>query len=107
MTLTEKLSDFNRRMADELRGTFAATVKPFQSEDGTLLYRGPIQGAKDPHHVGTHVAISLEGEVHAAMEVASPEEREELVGIFLSNLGTRVKMLYDPNKIGQYALAGC
>ncbi|WP_332774537.1 hypothetical protein [Polaromonas sp.] len=104
MNLTENLGDFNRRMADELRGTFAATVKPFQSEDGGLLFRGPIEGNADPHHVGTHVAVSLEKDVHAAMEAASPEQREEMVGIFLSNLGTRVKMQYDPKKIGQYAL---
>ncbi len=104
MNLTNNLSDFNRRMADELRGTFAATVKPFQSEDGGLLFRGPIEGSEDPHPIRTHVAVSLEKDVHAAIEAASHEQREEMMDIFLSNLGTRVKRQYNPKKIGQYAL---
>lgn len=104
MILTEKLSDFNRRMADELRDTFSASVRPFQSQDGTLLFRGPTQGLTGPHHVGTHVAVSLDGEVPAAMEVTSLEEREAMLDIFLSNLGTLVKTQYDPKKVGQRAV---
>ena len=104
MQLTKNLGDFNRRMAEKLRGTFAPTVEPFESEDGTLLFRGPIQGHRDPNHVGTHVAVSLDKDVRAAMERASPQEREEMIQIFLSNLGTQVKAQYDPKNIGQYAL---
>lgn len=91
-------------MADELRSTFAPTVKPFQSEEGTLLFRGPIAGHKDPQHVGTHVAVSLEKDVCEALEKAPYAEREEMIEILLSNIGTRVKAQYDPNKIGPYAL---
>ena len=104
MNLTKNLGEFNRRMAEELRGTFATNVEPFESEDGTLLFRGPIEGHKDPRHVGTHVAISLEKDVHVAFNNASPEEREEMTQIYLSNLGTQVKAQYNPNKIGPYAL---
>lgn len=104
MHLTRNLSAFNRRMVEELQGTFAANVEPFESEDGTLLFRGPIEGHKDPHHIGTHVSVSLEKDVRAALENAWPEKREEMTQIYLSNLGTQVKAPYDPKKIGPYAL---
>lgn len=104
MLLTKNLGEFNRRMAEELRGTFAPTVEPFESEDGTLLFRGPIKGDQDPNHIGTHVAVSLDRDVRAAMELASPQEREEMIQIFLSNLGTQVKVQYDVKNIGPNAL---
>ena len=104
MHLTKNLGEFNRKMAEELRGTFAANVEPFESEDGTLLFRGPIEGHKDPRHIGTHVAVSLEKDVHVALDNASPEVREEMTQIYLSNLGTQIKAQYNPKKIGPYAL---
>ncbi len=104
MKLTENLSDFNRRMADELRATFASSVKPFQSDDGALLFRGPISGDKDPNHIGTHVAVSLEKDVVDTLNSVEPHQREEIIQNLLSNLGTQVKCQYDPNNIGPYAL---
>ena len=104
MNLTKDLSEFNRRMAEELRGTFSANVEPFESEDGTLLFRGPIEGHKDPRHIGTHVAVTLEKDVHDALNNASSEIREEITQIYLSNLGTQVKAQYNAMNIGSYAL---
>jgi len=102
--LTENLGEFNRRMADELRATFAQAVKPFQSEDGTLLFRGPISGHKDPNHVGTHVAVSLDKDVVDSLNRAEPNQREEMIQDLLSNLGTQIKCQYNPNNIGHDAL---
>ena len=104
MQLSKKLGDFNRRMSDELRGTFSSEVESFESHDGALLFRGPIQGHKDPQHIGTHVAVSLEEDVRAAMEEALPAEREEMIQIFLNSLGSQVIIKYDPKNIGPYAL---
>jgi hypothetical protein len=104
LKLSKNLSEFNLRMAAELQGTFTPTVQPFETEDGTLVFRGPIDGHADPSHVGTHVAVSLDDEVHAAIQSATPEEREEIIQVFQSNLGTQVKCLYHPQKIGTYAL---
>lgn len=104
MKLTENLSDFNRRMADELRSTFASSVKPFQSEEGVLLFRGPISGHKDPKHVGTHVAVVLEKDVVNALNRAEPHQREEMVHNLLSSLGTQVKAQYNPSNLGADAL---
>ena len=104
MKLTENLSDFNRRMAGELRATFASSVRPFQSEDGVLLFRGPISGHRDPNHIGTHVAVSLEKDVVHALNSAEPQQREEIIQNLLSNLGTQVKCQYNPNNVGPYAL---
>ena len=104
MHLTKNLGEFNRRMVEKLWGPFAANVEPFESEDGTLLFRGLIEGHKDPRHIGTHVAVSLEKDVHVALDNASPEKREEMTQIYLSNLGTQVKVQYNPKKIGPYAL---
>lgn len=104
LKLSKNLSEFNLRMATELRGTFTPTVQPFETEDGTLVFRGPIDGHTDPSHVGTHVAVSLDDEVHAAIQSTTPEEREEIIQVFLSNLGTQVKCLYHPQKIGKDAL---
>ena len=104
MNLTKNLNAFNRRMVAELQGTFVSNVEPFESEDGTLLFRGPVEGHENPDHIGTHVAISLDKDVRAALESASSEKREEITQIYLSNLGTQVKMQYNPKKIGAYAL---
>lgn len=104
MNLSEDLSDFNRRMAEELRGTFAANVRPYETEEGYLVFRGPIEGHSDPSHIGTHVAISLNAEVQRALAIASAAEREEMTRLFLSNIGTRAKCEYHPRRIGPYAL---
>lgn len=104
MKLTDKLSEFNRRMADEVRSAFASSVRPYQTEDGGLVFRGPIAGHKDPDHVGTHVSVSLAKDVVAALNDAEPSRREEMIQDLLANLGTQVKMQYDPNNVGPYAL---
>lgn len=105
MEFTDKLSEFNRRMADVLRPTFASSVSPYQTEDGALVFRGPIVGHKDLHHVGTHVHISLEKDVLAALDNAERSRREEMIQDLITNLGTQVRMQYDPNNIGPYALS--
>ena len=104
MNLSKTLNDFNRRMVEELRGTFAANVTPFQTEDEMLVFRGPIEGNKDQNHIGTHVAVSLDKEVRHTMEIASIAQREEMTQTLLTNLGTQVKCQYHPQKIGQSAL---
>lgn len=105
MNLSEKLSDFNCRMVEEVNGTFARNVVPYQMDDGTLLFRGPIQGDVDPKYTGTHVAVSLEAAVHAALVDATLGECEEITQALLANLGTQVKLQYHPTTIGPYALA--
>ena len=104
MNLSKTLNDFNRRMVEELRGTFAANVMPFQTEDEMLVLRGPIEGHEDPKHIGTHVAVWLDQEVRHAMELASIAQREEMTQKLLRNLGTQVKYQYHPQRIGQNAL---
>jgi len=104
MKFTDQLSEFNRRMADELRSTFASSVRPYQTEDGTLVFRGPIVGHKDPSHIGTHVSVSLANDALAALDNAEPSRREEMIQDLLANLGTQVKVQYDPNSVGPYAL---
>lgn len=104
MKLYANLSDFNRRFADALLPAFPANVQALQSDDGTLLFRGPIPRADDQTHLGTHVAVSLDTEVRAALSEASPVDREEMVDILISNLGTQVQFQYDPNKVGSSVL---
>lgn len=104
MKLTQELSEFNRRMAAELRGTFAVNVVPYQTEDGDLVFRGPIEGHRDAKHVGTHVSVGLDKDVRIALEKAEPVAREEMIENLLANLGTQVKAQYDPRRIGEYAL---
>ena len=72
MKFATDLTEFNRRMAEALKPSFHAAVTPVQSEGGTLLFRGPVPIADDPNHVGTHVAVSLDKDVHVALEAASP-----------------------------------
>jgi hypothetical protein len=104
MKLYANLSEFNRRFADALLSAFPADVQALQSDDGTLLFRGPIPLADDQTHIGTHVAVSLDKEVRAALSDASPADREEMIEILISNLGTQVRFQYDPSKIGPFAL---
>jgi hypothetical protein len=104
MKLYANLSEFNRRFADALLPVFPAGVQALQSEDGTLLFRGPIPTADDPNHVGTHVAVSLDSDVKAALSEALPADREEMTEILISSLGTQVQMQYDPSKFSPFAL---
>lgn len=104
MNLTQELSEFNRRMVGELQGTFAPSVSPFQTEYGTLVFRGPIEGHKDPKHVGTHVSVELDSEVHDALASAEPDAKEEMMEALMANLGTQVRTQYNPRRIGEYAL---
>ena len=78
-------------------------MHPVQSEDGALLFRGPVCSGNDPARIRTHVMISLDKEVIAALGVASPAEREEMTNILIDNLGTQVKTQYN-HKLGEYAL---
>lgn len=104
MKLYTNLSEFNRCFADALLPSFPAGVQALQSDDGTLLFRGPIPHPDDPTHVGTHVAVSLGKEVGAALSEASPADREEMAEILISSLGSQVQAQYDPTKIGPFAL---
>lgn len=104
MQLNENLSEFNRRFADALLPSFPANVRALQSEDGTLLFRGPIPVADNPMHIGCHVSVSLDEEVKVALNQASPVDREEMIQNLLNNLGTQVRFQYDPTKIGRVAL---
>jgi hypothetical protein len=104
MNLTPDLGEFNRRLVTALAGTFGALVEPMQSEDGTLLFRGPIPGESEPSHVGTHVAVSLEKEVKAALDAVASGERDEMMENLINNLSTQVKARYDPTNIGPFAL---
>ena len=104
MNLSADLNQFNRRIAEALRNAFAHAVHPVQAEDGTLLFRGPVPTADDPKHIGTHVAVSLQGDVIVALAAAPPEEREEMLTILVENLTTQIEALYNPSKIGLDAL---
>jgi hypothetical protein len=98
------LSEFNRLFADALLPAFPANVQAIQSEDGTLLFCGSIPLADDQTHVGTHVGVSLDKEVQAALGEAEPADREEMIKILINNLGTQVRCQYDSSKIGLHAL---
>jgi hypothetical protein len=102
--LSKNLSDFNRSMANRLANIFASNVEPYQMVNGTLVFRGPIEGHTSPDHIGTHVAVSLDPEVHSVIAKASLPHREEMTRLLLDNLGTQVKCQYDPKSIGPYAL---
>ena len=104
MNLSANLSDFNRRFADALLPVFPGNVQALQSDDGTLLFRGPIPRAEDQAHIGTHVAVSLDKDIWTALSEASPADREGMIDILISNLGTQVRVQYDSSKIGPYAL---
>ena len=103
MRLDPVLSAFNQRFADELLSVFPKGVEVVQS-DGMLLFRGPIQLANGDTHVGTHVAVTLEMEVHLALDAATPSEREEMTQVLIDNLGGKIRAMYSPTKIGQFAL---
>lgn len=90
MKLSTELSPFNRQMANELQHTFASNVEPYQLDDGTLVFRGPIEKLADPTHIGTHVAVSLDAEVQRALAAASPSDYEQMVQYLMANLGTQV-----------------
>lgn len=104
MKLYANLNEFNRRFADALLPSFPAAVQALQSDDGTLLFRGPIPLPDDPMHVGTHVAVSLNKDVWTALSQASPADSEEMTEILISSLGSQVQMQYDPSKFGPFAL---
>ena len=104
MKFHENLNDFNRLFAARWLSIFPEGVKAYEMDDGTLLFRGPVPIPSDLKHVGTHVAVSVEPDVAAALESASASEREEMHDRLIESLGGQVQVRYDPNNIGLYAL---
>lgn len=104
MKFDKNLSDFNRLFAAEWMGVFPKGVDAFQSEDGTLLFRGPIAIPDYPTHIGTHVAVSLDQDVEKKLSEASPADLQTLTEILICSLGSSLQAQFDPNKNRQYAL---
>ena len=61
MKLSTELSHFNRRMANELQHIFASNVEPYQLDDGTLVFRGPIEGHVNPTPLAGQIPPLLAG----------------------------------------------
>lgn len=104
MFLSTVLSDFNYELATALVSTFSDVVKPYQTKFGELVFRGPIPLPNDPNHIGTHVMISLENDVLAALDMEEPTRRKILESNLIGMLVSNVQIQYDPNNIGTYAL---
>lgn len=102
MKFTENLNEFNRRFADEWLRVFPSEVEAVEADDGMLCFRGPTP--MNSTHIGTHVAVTLDKEVKAALRNASTLDRETMTNILIDSLGTSLHVQYDPNKIGQFAL---
>ena len=105
MNIHKDLSELNRRLAESLASSFEANVIPYESgDDGSLLFRGPITNVSDPKYIGTHVAVSIERDVHAALEAASEVDRKDLIDRLVDNLGTQVRVGYHPEQVVQFAM---
>lgn len=105
MAYSTRLNDFNQRFAAEYLRVFPQGVVAQQSDDGALLFRGPVSPFGEVEAlVGTHAVVSLEPAVHAALEDADPATKAEMMSILLSNLGTQLGAQYDALKIGSFAL---
>jgi hypothetical protein len=104
MTLTTDLNEFNKRFADAMRSFFLPEIEPMEDAYGMLCFRGPIPVPNNAAHVGTHVAVTLEREVVEALANATPELREEITLHLIDSLSWKIKIQYDPAKIGPYAL---
>ena len=105
MNIHQNLSELNRRLAESLASSFETNVVPYESgDDGSLLFRGPITNDSDPKYIGTHVAVSIEPDVYAALEAALEVDRKELIERLVDNLGTQVKVKYHPGRVGQFAV---
>ena len=104
MKLDTDLNEFNRRFAEEMLPFFPDNVEACQSDDGTLLFRGPIPNSDDGAHVGTHVSVELAEDVKAALENAGPPDRKEMIENLISNLGGQIRARYDRSFVGQFAL---
>jgi hypothetical protein len=104
MTLHANLNEFNQRFADALLPSFPAGIVPMEDAYGMLCFRGVVPNSGDPKHVGTHVTVTLEADVVAALDSASPAEREDITQHLIESLGAALRIQYNPAKIGPYAL---
>lgn len=103
MTLNQKLNEFNQRFAAELLPSFPKGIVAMEDDSGMLCFRGVIPNSGDSKH-GTHVTVTLEDDVVAALALASPAEREDITQHLIDNLGASIRIQYHPDKIGKYAL---
>jgi hypothetical protein len=104
MKLSADLNEFNRRFAEVLLPSFPAGIVPMEDAYGMLCFRGAVPNHDNPKHIGTHVAVTLEEDVIAALNIASPAEREDITRHLIESLGAAIRIQYDPNRIGLYAL---
>jgi hypothetical protein len=99
--LDPNLSEFNRGFAVAVRDVFSDDITAQQSEAGKLYFRGPNPADQT---LCTHAAVYLDGEVLAALNFATPLQREVMTRHLIDNLATQVRAQYKPNELGQFAL---
>lgn len=104
MKFDTDLNEFNRLLADEVLPFFPGGVEAYQSDDETLLFRGPIPNSGEEKNVGTHVSVKLEKKVKEALEVADRSRRSEMMENLIQSLGGQIRAQYDRDNIGTYAL---
>ena len=105
MKFREELGEFNRQFAAALRDAFAPEITPVEDERGVLYFRGPIPIPNNPRHIGSHVAVSLDEDVQAALDRASPSERAEMTENLIESLGGQIRAQYNPHKHGEFAVS--
>ncbi len=104
MKLYSTLSPFNKRLAEVLVPIFPAGAYAAEDGEGTLLIRAPTPIPTNPNHIGSHVAVTLEKSIRDALEAASPSGREVMTQAMIDSLATQIKLQYDPNAVGQFAM---
>lgn len=104
LKLNTELDSINRRLADTMLPAFGADVLPYQTDDGHLIFRGPLPQPDDPGHVGAHFAVHLTRAVRAALEAAQPEQREVMITNLVRSLAAQVRTQYAPAKVDVYAM---
>lgn len=105
MTRSTQLNEFNKLFVEKYLRIFPLGVLAQQSDDGKLLFRGPLSpGSAGADAAVTHAVVLLEPDLRAAMEGAEPAAKAEMMEVLLSNLGTQLRTRYDHLNIGQYAL---
>ena len=99
-----QLSELNSKIASALSTVFAPEIQPVQNEFGHLLFRGPVTGIDGSIHTGTHVIVAIDQDVLEVLDAAELARRGEMVERLVLSLGTQVRVKYNKEQIGQYAL---
>lgn len=104
MSTPKYLVEFFQRFIERYGDIFDPDIDPEITDDGRLLFRGPVkfQPGNDLGR-GTHAIVELDQELMQRVDALQPMARNEALTLLLAHLGSQLRARYSREKLGKSA----